>query len=206
MASTALLHDLPTAEVDGLLLPPAQDGRARFSREAYHRLGEIGILGRDSRVELIDGEILMMSPIGPLHGAIVRRLTQFFVKNLPDSIECSIQLPITSGDHSEPEPDIALVRRREDDYQAKHPAPDDVFLLIEVAQSSVSYDLGRKLRVYAESRIPEYWVIDIGKKIVITHREPVGSTYNQVKSFDAGSTIAPLAAPDCQLDLNWLFR
>jgi Uma2 family endonuclease len=206
MVSTTLFHYPLTAEVDGLLLPAAPDGRARFSREAYHRLGEIGILGRDSRVELIDGEILMMSPIGPLHGAIVRRLTHFFVKNLPDSIECSIQLPISSGDHSEPEPDIALVRRREDDYQVKHPAPDDVLLLIEVAQSSVSYDLGKKLLVYAESHIPEYWVIDIGKKIVITHSEPAGSAYNLVKSFSAGSMIAPLAAPNCQLDLTWLFR
>ena len=206
MASTALLHDPPTPEVDGLLLPPAPDGRARFSREAYHRLGEIGILGSDNRVELVDGEILMMSPIGPPQGGLITRLNKFFTKHLPDIVDCRVQLPIGVNDHSEPEPDIALVRRQEDDYQVKHPMPSDVFLLIEVAQSSVSYDLGKKLRIYAQSHVPEYWVIDIGKRIVITHREPVGATYNQVKSFGAGDAIAPLAAPDCQLDLNWLFR
>jgi Uma2 family endonuclease len=197
---------LPDPVAAPTLLPPTPDGRVRFTRDAYRRMFEVGLFGVDPRVELLDGEILMMSPIGPFQGAIVRRLTGFFVKCLPDSIECSVQLPIIAGDHSEPEPDIALVRKRDDDYQLEHPAPADVVLLIEVAQSSIAYDLGRKLQIYAASAIPEYWVVDIGQKLVIVHREPAGSTFSNVHPYGPGSMIAPLAAPGCELDIAWLFR
>lgn len=98
--STALLHDPPAVKAAGLLLPSAPDGRVRFSREAIHRPGEMGILGRDSRVEFVEGEILMMSSIESLHGAIARGLTRFFVKNLPDLLECRLQPPFSSEDQS----------------------------------------------------------------------------------------------------------
>jgi len=167
---------------------------------------EAGALGSNPRVELLDGEILMMSPIGPWQGALVRRLDRFFQKHLPDSIVCSVQLPIIVENHSEPEPDIALVRSRDDDYQSEHPSPTDILLLVEVSQSSLLIDLGKKLRVYAAANVPEYWVVDIGQQRVIVHREPVGVEYRNVQSFDASNSIAPLAAPSCILDLGWLLR
>ena len=178
----------------------------RFNRQAYHRLVDIGVFTSDSRVELIDGEIYMMSPIGPMHGALVRRLMTFFVTNLPQSIECSVQLPIISGDHSEPEPDVTLLRRRDDDYQHEHPSPSDIALIVEVSQSSLALDLAVKLRLYASSGIAEYWVVDVHRKCVLVHRDPAGTQYQTVEQVVAGATIAPLAAPDCQLDVAWLFH
>jgi Uma2 family endonuclease len=203
MATTAISSH---PESPKLLLTPAADGHARFTREAYHRLLDIGLLNEDSRVELIDGEIFMMSPIGPLQGGLTSRLNRFFTKRLADSIDCRVQLPVIVGDHSEPEPDIALVNHRDDDYQHAHPNPSDVVLLIEVAQSSLYFDLGKKLRLYAASGIREYWVIEVKRKIVLIHREPEGDGYRTVASAGAGSTIAPLAASECQLEIDWLFR
>jgi len=182
------------------------DGGVRFTRAGYHRLVEGGLLGPDPRVELLNGEIVMMSPIGPWQGALVRRLTRFFIKNLPDSIECSAQLPIIVENHSEPEPDIALVRSRDDDYQQEHPSPVDAVLLVEVSQSSLRIDLGKKLHVYAAAGVSEYWVVDIEQKRVVVHREPFGQEYRSVESFSSGESIAPLAAPMCELELDWLFH
>src|SRR3954454_17219930 len=105
------------AEAKSPFLAPTPDGRARFTRETYRRMYEAGVFGADAHVELLDGEIMMMSPSGPMQSVLVRRLTSFFAKKLPATIECSVQLPIVVGDHSEPEPDIALVHCRDDDYK-----------------------------------------------------------------------------------------
>ncbi len=203
--ATATLEST-TAEAKSPFLAPTPEGRARFTRETYHRMYEAGVFGADSRVELLDGEIMMMSPIGPMQSALVRRLTSFFAKKLPEAMECSVQLPIAAGDHSEPEPDIALIHRRNDDYKHEHPSPSDVALLIEVSESSLKFDLGRKLQLYSSIGIAEYWVVDVAKQLVLIHREPVGASYKRVEAFGLGSTIAPVAVPDCRLDLNWLFH
>ncbi len=189
-----------------MLLPPTADGRVLFSRAAYHRMAEAGILDPKARFELIEGEIYMMSPIGPTQSAIVRRLTQFFSKRLPDNIDCSIQLPIVAAEHSEPEPDVALLRHRDDDYQSEHPSPSDVVLIIEVAQSSLGLDLGAKVRLYAASAIQEYWVVDIQRQAIIVHRDPFGGNYRVANRIGSGGTVAPIAVPGCELDVAWLFR
>jgi Uma2 family endonuclease len=208
MASTLLPQIVPTPEVEVplLLLSPMDDGHVRFSREAYHRFGEIGVLNCDKRFELIEGEIFMMSPIGAPQGGFISRLMNFFVTRLPSHLTCRIQLSFAIGDHSEPEPDLAIVRRRDDDYLHALPTPSDVALLVEVAQSSLPFDLGRKLRLYAGAGIPEYWVLDIEHQLVLVHREPVGQQYRVAQQFAAGSHIALLAAPECRLDVSWLFR
>jgi len=204
MATVTVPNDvLPAPQ---LLLPPAADGRVRFSRAAYRRMFEAGMFGPEPRVELIDGELMMMSPIGPLQGAIVRRLTQFFVTNLPDSIECSVQLPIIAAEHSEPEPDIALVRRRDDDYQTEHPSASDIVLAVEVSQSSLSFDLGKKLQLYASCGIKEYWVIDVARQTIIVNRDPHAATYASTMEYRANHTIAPNEIPNCELAVGWLFR
>ncbi len=132
------ISDLP--DVPRLLLPPADDGHARFTREAYHRMADV--LNSGPRVELIDGEIFMMSPIGPTQSMLVTRLSYFFTRNLPPEFRCRVQQPVAARDDSEPEPDIAIVRTRDDDYRDEHPTPAEVALIIEVAQSSLNFDLG----------------------------------------------------------------
>jgi Uma2 family endonuclease len=188
------------------LLPPAPDGHARFTRQAYHRLAELGLLSDDARVELIDGEIFMMLPIGPPQGGLITRLTDFFARRLPEELYCRVQLPIVVSDHSEPQPDIAIVGRREDDYRGEHPLSSNVALLIEVSQSSLKFDLGRKLRLYAKSGIVEYWVVDVDQQAVLVHCDPAGERYQSIQTFTSGSTIAPRTVPKCQLELSWLFR
>jgi Uma2 family endonuclease len=188
------------------LLAPSPDFHARFSRDAYHRLFEIGLIDSDSRVELIDGEIFMMSPIGPPQGSYTSRMAEFFVRRLPDNLQCRVQMPIVAGDHSEPEPDIAIVSRRDDDYKIEHPSTRDVALVIEVAASSLIVDLGKKLKLYASSSIPEYWVVDVERAIVHVHRVPVGNRYADTVVLKAGEVAVPTAAPVCQVSIDWLFR
>jgi hypothetical protein len=201
-----MTHVAPSSWTEFGRLPPSPEGRMRFTRQAYHQMLDVGVLNPNDRLELLDGEIMMMSPIGPNQSGLIRRLTDFFVKHLPDSIECSIQLPLAVSDHSEPEPDVALVRRRDDDYRTEHPGPEDVVLIIEVAQSSRNIDLGIKLRLYAEAGIKEYWVVDVDHKSVIVHRQLQGAEYRDVQSFGPGSTIAPIDVPSCPLDVGNLFR
>ena len=203
MATTNVLQ-LPSAAPP--LLTPALDLHARFSRDAYHRMIDAGVIHPESRVELIDGEIFMMLPIGPPQGSYTTRLSELFIRSLPDALQCRIQMPIVAGDHSEPEPDIAIVHRRADDYEHAHPTTNDVALLVEVAHSSLNFDLGRKLRLYASSDIPEYWVVDIEHRSIHIHRSPSGSEYTDVVTLQAGDGIAPLAAPACQFAVDWLFR
>jgi Uma2 family endonuclease len=187
-------------------LPPAPDGRVRFSRQAYHRMFEIGVLDPEKRYELLDGEVVMSPPIGPAQGGLTSRLNEFFTKRLPDSIHCRVQLPIVAGDLSELEPDLALVRAREDYYQAAHPRPEEVMLLVEVAQSSLVRDRGQKMQIYARSGIPEYWIVDVEHRLVIVHREAGPLGYADVQQYKAPATVASPAVPECQLDLGWLFR
>jgi Uma2 family endonuclease len=205
MAGTALSSFAASAELGGLLLPPTPDGRVRFSRDAYHRMVDAGVLCSDDRVELLDGEIVMMSPIGPEHVAPISILNDFFAKRLPDTLQCRIQAPVVLSHHSEPEPDVAIVRRRPDSYRTEHPGPTDIVLLIEVAQSSLGRDLDRKMQLYAESEITEYWVVDVEHKAVHVYRDPKGAAYESVARVEAGATIAPVAMPDCRLDVGRLF-
>jgi Uma2 family endonuclease len=187
------------------LLAPAADGRVRFSREAYQRMYEAGVFGSAPRVELLDGEIVMMSPIGPEHVAIMSILNEFFANCLADTMQCRIQAPVVLSDHSEPEPDLTIVQRRADNYRRGHPSHSDILLIIEVAQSSRHRDLDWKRRVYAASSISEYWVVDVDEQLLIVHRTPSGGDYQQVEAAIVGRRIAPLCAPNCELEVVVLF-
>ena len=121
--------------------------RHRFTVADYHKMAEAGILGRDDRVELIEGEIVAMAPIGSLHMAPVNRLNRFFVKACGDRAWVSIQGPVILGDGSEPQPDLLILNPRADAYANANPAAADVLLLIEVSDTSLAYDRGRKLEL-----------------------------------------------------------
>jgi Uma2 family endonuclease len=195
--STTYWSDIPQ-------LPLGPENRVRFSREAYHRMFETGMLSNEKRYELIDGEVVMMSPLGPSNSSIISRLAEFLVKQLPEKLQCRVQLPIVVDDHSEPEPDLAVVNRREDDYRHYHPKPSDVVMIVEVSTTSLNFDLKTKQQLYAKSKIAEYWVVDVERGMLVVHRQPGVDGYTQRQEFDANSIVAPLAAPNCQLDLRKL--
>ena len=155
-------------------IPLAAPARHLISVEAFHRMGETGILGPADRVELIDGEIIDMSPIGALHAAIVDLLARHFGRSAQASVFIRCQNPLRLDGLSEPEPDIAILKPRADFYTTGHPGPADALLVIEVADSSLAYDLGVKVPLYARHGIPEVWVIDATTRQTRVFREPVG--------------------------------
>ena len=156
-------------------IPCAPPSRHLISVDAFHRMVETGILGHQDRVELIDGEIIDMSPIGVLHAAIVDVLARHFGRRTGESVFVRCQNPLRLDDISEPEPDIAILRPRADFYMTAHPGASDVLLVIEVADTSLAYDLGTKVPLYARHGIPEVWVIDAATRQTRVFRRPVGS-------------------------------
>ena len=156
-------------------VPFAPPSRHLISADAYHRMGETGILGPADRVELIDGEIFDMSPIGVLHAAIVDALLRHLSRSVAESAVIRCQNPLRLDEFSEPEPDVAILRPRADCYTTAHPGPADVLLVIEVADTSLAYDLATKVPLYARHGIPEVWVIDAATRQTRVFRQPVGS-------------------------------
>jgi Uma2 family endonuclease len=180
--------------------------RRLFTREEYHRMGEVGILKQADRVELIKGEIVTMSPIGPRHYAFVNKLTKLLIMSLGDRAVVGVQGPIVLADDTEPEPDIAVIRNRSVPYKQREPSAEDVLLLIEVAETSLRYDRSTKLRLYAEAGIPEYWVVDCAAESVEVHRTPHAGGYREVSRVAGStSTVAPHAFPDVTLTLAEIF-
>ena len=160
--------------------------RRRFTRAEYHRMGEVGILGEDDRVELIRGEIVEMSPIGRRHRAFVGNLNQLLATRLSGRAIIWMQNPVVLTDDSEPQPDIAVLRQRS--YKEREADAEDVYALIEVADSSLAYDRMTKMRLYAESSIPEYWVIDLAHLQVEVLYEPTSAGYGK-RRFLKGKEI-----------------
>ena len=165
-------------------LPLAAPTRHLISVDAFHRMGDAGILRPEDRVELIDGEIIDMSPIGALHAAIVARVATLFSQKLGAAAIVWCQNPLRLDDVSEPEPDIAILRPRADFYTTAHPGPDDVMLVIEVADTSLAYDLGVKVPLYARHGIPEAWVIDAATRRTRVFRRPAGGGYTAATSAE----------------------
>jgi len=201
-------HQTSYTLVDGeeIMAVEVATARRRFTREEYHRMGEVGILKPTDRVELIRGEIVEMSPIGPRHAAFVDNLTQLLVTRLAGRAIVSVQNPVVLGDDSEPQPDLKILRRRALPYKERTADAEDTLLLIEVAETSLAYDRSTKLRLYAETAIPEYWVVDCVAESVEVHRAPHAGGYRGVvRVTDAGSAVSPEAFPDVTLALAEIF-
>ena len=178
--------------------------RHRLDVTDYYRMAEAGILGEDDRCELIEGEIIDMAPIGSGHSAIVKRLKRWFELTVDHYAIVSVQDPIRLNWQNEPQPDIALLRYREDFYRHAHPGPDDVLLIVEVADTSARYDREIKLPLYARNGIPEVWIVDLRERRVDIHRQPEGSSYRE--SWTAtGPDLCPEGLPECRVELNALF-
>jgi Uma2 family endonuclease len=165
-------------------------------------MAEVGILPPDARVELIEGEIIDMEPTGTGHGGTVAQFVQLLHDAARGRAQMRAQSPVRLSDISEPEPDFALVKPRADFYKKKHPGPADTFLIIEVSESSLRYDLQLKAPLYARHGIPEYWVIDLKGRQVRFFRSPESGQYADVTSTGTPGVVAPVALPEVQIDLT----
>ncbi len=177
----------------------------KFTRDEYHRMAETGLLTEDDRVELIEGVVTSMSPIGPRHSSALSALGEFFTQNLHGSAIVYVQNPLAVGAASEPQPDLMLLKPPRSKYHTAHPTPPDVLLVVEVADSSLRVDLDEKMRLYARAGIAEYWVVDLVRGAVFVHRRPSGDSYQDVARHTPAGTIAPQAFPAAALPLPELF-
>lgn len=169
----------------------------QFSVEEYHRLGEVGIFHEDDRVELLNGNIILMAPIGIRHMKAVRRLINILKKRLGDRCLVDAQNPVMIDGQSEPQPDILLLRP-EADLRDSAPLPEDVFLLVEVADSSLQYDQTDKRTAYARSGIAEYWLLNLVRNELLVWRDPAAGDYRTALRFSSAEAVAPLAFPDAE--------
>ena len=177
----------------------------RFSVDEYYRMAEAGILHEDDRVELLDGEIIEMTPIGSLHAACVDRLNRIFVSACGDRAIVRVQNPVRLSTDSEPEPDLAILRPRADDYARAHPGPADVLLVIEVADSSLEYDRGRKAQAYARSGIPELWIVDLASEVVFVCRDPGARFYRVEETRRRGQRLEVAGLSGVALAVDQMF-
>jgi len=173
--------------------------RRRFTVDDYHGMALAGILGEDDRVELIDGEIVEMAPIGPGHAATVGRCTERFGRRFADLAHVWVQNPIHLDAHNEPQPDLVLLRRRPDFYASALPTPPDVLLVVEVADTTLGIDRRVKLPLYARAGIPEAWLVDLQHRVLHVHREPTADGYRVTRTARRRERLAPLAFPDREI-------
>ena len=157
---------------------------------------EVGLLSEDSRVELIEGEIIEMTPIGSTHGGTVNRSSAFLNRKLGDAVILAVRNPIRLSDFSEPQPDLALLKPRKDFYSNAHPTPEDVLVVIEVADSSVNYDRNVKLPLYARAGIPEVWLMVLQKAVVEVHSQPINGKYHKLRRLKRGKTLMSQILPE----------
>jgi Uma2 family endonuclease len=180
--------------------------RMRISVERYFKMAETGVLTEEDRVELIEGDIFKMSPIGPPHGGITGRLTKLLILAAGDSAVLLPGSTLPLGDYSAPQPDLLLLAPRADSYCSRHPLPSEVLLVIEISDSSLAFDRGVKRAVYAKHGIAEYWVVDVPQTRVHRYLGPTSDGwYAQTKIFAAGDVIAPQALPAVQVAVGPLF-
>jgi Uma2 family endonuclease len=178
----------------------------RFSRSEYHRLAEIGVLKPDERVELLDGIIYNMAPMGPFHGGVSNTFVGYLWQIAQGRWVVWTQSPVALSKASEPEPDIALLAPADHCYMQRHPTPDDVFLIIEISDSSLGLDRGIKLPLYAKSAIPEVWILNLREKVVEVYREPSAGIYSRSENFRAGQHVTLSAFPNVNIPVTDIFR
>ena len=179
--------------------------RRRFTVAEYARMLTAGILSEDDRVELIDGEVRVMSPIGPRHAALVDRLNRILVLLCATSAIVRVQSAIQLNDYTEPQPDLAVLQLRDDFYAAAHPLAANVLLVIEVADTSINYDREERLPRYALSGIPEAWLIDLNQQVVEQYTQPRNGKYRNKLTLERGDTVMAQSVSELRLSVDSLF-
>jgi Uma2 family endonuclease len=179
----------------GLLTRNPWVARRPLTVADYHRMGEVGMLTERDRVELIEGELIAMSPIGSEHAGAVNALTRRLVQVVGERGIVAVQNPVRLDDLSEPQPDFAVLKPRPDDYRKATPCPEEVLLIIEVADSSLSYDRGVKRSLYTRHGIPEFWIVNLTAGEVEVCRAPSGDSYASVSHVGRAGTLEPELLP-----------
>jgi len=174
----------------------------RFTVDEYHRMVDAGILQEDDRVELLDGQIVEMSPIYPPHASCVNRLTRLLSQALGDRATLAVQNPVVLGLHWEPQPDVAVLKPRVDGYARQHPQPADVLLVIEVAESSLERDRDEKIPAYARAGVAEAWLVNLGARVIVLYQDPGPEGYRRVRTAVRGETVTPLELPGVTLRVD----
>lgn len=175
-------------EIEKIPNPPLM--RKKFRTDEVYQMMRIGILPEESGWELIEGEIIQKIPTGSKHASTVRRLEKTLERNFGDFVMISSQNPIHIDEHNEPEPDVALLKPRDDFYAERHPEPEDVLLVIEVSDSTLEYDRETKKTIYAEAGIKEFWLVNLKQDLVETYSDPANGVYYEMKIFGRGETAS----------------
>jgi len=180
--------------------------RHQLSVADFQRMVYAGILHEDERIELIAGDLINMAPIGSEHASVIDRLTQLLILATTQSTIVRVQSPLLLDDYSQPQPDVLVLQAREDFYRHAHPRPDDVLLLIEVADTSVRFDRDVKIPLYARHGVQEVWLLDLGKRCVEVYRNPQSEIgrYCEIDVHDQGDLI-PRRLPAVTVDVQRLF-
>jgi Uma2 family endonuclease len=179
--------------------------RTRISADRYQKMVETGVLTKYDRVELIDGDIINMAPIGTQHSAATARLNRLFVLSAGDSAIVSPGGSVRLGDYSVPQPDLMLLKPRDDFYAGQIPTPPDVLLIVEISDSSLAFDQSTKRALYAQHGVAEYWVVDIPGKCVHVYREPMIDGYALALEFALNDSVSPQGLPAVQVMVGTLF-
>jgi Uma2 family endonuclease len=167
-----------------------------FTVDEYYRMLDAGILSENDRVELIEGEIIQMSPIGNRHMACVDRATDFLTTAFKGRALVSIQNPLRLNKYNEPQPDIVVLKPRADYYASKSHTPEDTFLVIEVSDTTVRYDTNVKLPIYARTGVAEVWIENLQEDLLLVCREPTAGKYQSQLQLRRGDSVSPLAFAD----------
>jgi len=173
----------------------------RFTVDEYHRMGQAGVFPEDHRVELIDGQVVEMTPIGDRHAACVRRLSRLFARHLLEVAVFDVQNPVVLSPHDAPQPDITLLKLRPDGYPT-HPRAADLLLVVEVADTTLVYDREVKVPLYAQAGIPEVWLVDLPADRLEVYREPSAGTYTRTSVVSRGDTVTALQFPTVTLSAD----
>lgn len=176
--------------------------RRHFSVAEYYRMAEAGVFTEDDRVELIEGEVVETSPIGSRHAACVGRLTEFFSRLVSDHSIVWVQNPVQINDYSEPVPDVTLLKRRDDFYARANPRAADVFLLVEVADSTLAYDRDVKVALYARAGVPEVWLVNLPEETIEVYTRPREGAYRETRVVERGEALASQSLPNLTVEAD----
>ena len=188
----------PTAERNAATQP----ARRLFTVDEYYAMADAGILTEEERVELIDGEIIVMSPTDNEHAATVNVAAHFLIPTTTGRANVRVQSHVRLDERNQPEPDLLLLKWRDDFYRHRAPAAEDVLLLIEVSHASLAYDRGVKLALYARFLVPEVWLANIPARVIEAYTEPINGEYTVARVYRPGETISPTAFPDITLPVS----
>jgi Uma2 family endonuclease len=187
------------------LAPETRVERWRFTVDDFYRMGELGIIPPDARVELVDGDVFKMAPIGSHHQGSVDALDEMLRERLGRRVTISIQGPLNLGPYGTPQPDVMVLKRRDDHYRTANPTAPDVFLVIEVSDTTLAHDRDTKGPMYARAEVAEYWIADLARSRLLVFCQPAHGEYRSMQVLVPGDTVQPASFPDVSIAVAEIF-